>query len=297
MITRNVFVLVCIVIATTLGMQTAFAQQKRALLIGISDYGNVREDPDQWSNISGANDVKLLTPLFEEQGFAVTSLVDAEATHSAIIKALDKLTKRCKKGDLVYLHFSMHGQPVEDLDGDEKDGWDEALIPVDAQMRYQQGVYEGDKHLLDDTLEEYFNKIRSKLGTKGQLYVVLDACHSGTASRGDDDHVRGVRDGFTYSGKYYTPDRTRETNDYFRISTQPGQAPVTFIEACRSYQQNKEVRERETNTWYGSLSYYVAKSMQSHKLNQTSQWIDEVKTAMKNDRRLRRQNIVIESSK
>lgn len=273
------------------------AQQKRALLIGISDYGNAREDPDKWSNISGANDVKLLTPLFKEQGFAVASLVDAEATHSAIIKALNKLTKRCKKGDLVYLHFSMHGQPIEDLDGDEKDGWDEALIPVDAQMRYKQGVYEGDKHLLDDTLEEYFNKIRSKLGAKGQLYVVLDACHSGTASRGDDDHVRGVRDGFTYTGKYYTPDRTRETNDYFRISTKSGQAPVTFIEACRSYQQNKEVRERETNTWYGSLSYYVAKAMQSHKLNQTSQWIDEVKTAMKNDRRLRRQNVVIESSK
>ena len=160
------------------------AQQKRALLIGISDYGNAREDPDKWSNISGANDVKLLTPLFKEQGFAVASLVDAEATHSAIIKALNKLTKRCKKGDLVYLHFSMHGQPIEDLDGDEKDGWDEALIPVDAQMRYKQGVYEGDKHLLDDTLEEYFNKIRSKLGAKGQLYVVLDACHSGTASRG-----------------------------------------------------------------------------------------------------------------
>ena len=273
------------------------AQQKRALLIGISDYGNASEDPDKWSNISGANDVKLLTPLFKEQGFAVASLVDAEATHSAIIKALNKLTKRCKKGDLVYLHFSMHGQPIEDLDGDEKDGWDEALIPVDAQMRYKQGVYEGDKHLLDDTLEEYFNKIRSKLGAKGQLYVVLDACHSGTASRGDDDHVRGVRDGFTYTGKYYTPDRTRETNDYFRISTKSGQAPVTFIEACRSYQQNKEVRERETNTWYGSLSYYVAKAMQSHKLNQTSQWIDEVKTAMKNDRRLRRQNVVIESSK
>lgn len=273
------------------------AQQKRALLIGISDYGNAREDPDKWSNISGANDVKLLTPLFVKQGFNVSSLVNTEATYSAIIKALDKLTKQCKKGDLVYLHFSMHGQPVEDLDGDEKDGWDEALIPVDAQMRYKKGVYEGSKHLLDDTLEEYFNKIRSKLGTKGQLYVVLDACHSGTASRGDDDHVRGVRDGFTYSGKYYTPDRTRETNDYFRISTKYSQAPVTIIEACRSYQQNKEVRDRKTNIWYGSLSYYVAKAMQSHKLNQTNQWIDEVKTAMKNDRRLRRQNVVIESSK
>lgn len=290
-------IFICAIVGATLGSQTTFAQQKRALLVGISNYGNTNEDPDQWSNISGANDVKLLTPLFEEQGFAVASLVDADATYSAIVKALNKLAKRCKNGDLVYLHFSMHGQPIEDLDGDEKDGWDEALIPVDAQMRYEQGVYEGDKHLLDDTLEEYFDKIRSKLGTKGQLYVVLDACHSGTASRGDDDHVRGVRDGFTYTGKYYTPDRTRETNDYFRISTKSGQAPVTFIEACRSYQQNKEVRERETNTWYGSLSYYVAKAMQSHKLDQTSPWIDEVKTAMKNDRRLRRQNVVIESSK
>lgn len=273
------------------------AQQKRALLIGISDYGNERENPDQWSNISGANDVELLTPLFEEQGFTVSSLVDAEATHSAIIKALDKLAKRCKKGDLVYLHFSMHGQPIEDLDGDETDGWDEALISVDAQMRYQQGIYEGDKHLLDDTLEEYLNEIRSKIGAKGQLYVVLDACHSGTASRGDDDHVRGVRDGFTYTGKYYTPDRTCETNDYFHISTKSGQAPVTFIEACRSYQQNREVREKETNTWYGSLSYYVAQTMKRQGLDDAGKWIGIVKQDMSNDRRLRRQNVVIESSK
>ena len=126
---------------------------------------------------------------------------------------------------------------------------------------------------------------------------MLDACHSGTASRGDDDHVRGVRDGFTYTGKYYTPDRTRETNDYFRISTKSGQAPVTFIEACRSYQQNKEVREKETNTWYGSLSYYVAQAMKRKGLDDAGKWIDIVKQDMSNDRRLRRQNVVIESSK
>lgn len=285
------------IVGATLNNQAALAQQKRALIVGISNYGNATEDPNRWSNISGANDVKLLKPLFSQQGFKITTLVDAEATYSAIIKSLDRLTKTCKKGDLVYVHFSMHGQPIEDLNGDEADGWDEALIPVDAQMKFQKGVYEGKNHLLDDTLEKYFNEIRSKIGTKGQLYVILDACHSGTASRGDDDHVRGVREGFTRSGKLYTPDRTRETNDYFHISTQRGQSPVTFLEACRSYQQNKEVREKNTGIWYGSLSYYIAQTMQNIKIDRTNKWIENVKSGMTSDRRLRKQNMVIETSK
>lgn len=293
----NKFFLVCSFIGVTCGSQTVFAQQKLALLIGISDYGNTSEDPDKWSNISGANDVKLLKPLFSQQGFKTTTLTDGEATYSAIIKSLDRLTRTCKNGDLVYVHFSMHGQPIEDLNGDERDGWDEALIPVDAQMKFQKGVYEGKNHLLDDTLEKYFNAVRSKIGTKGQLYVVLDACHSGTASRGDNDHVRGVREGFTRSGKLYTPDRTRETNDYFHVSSQPGQSPVTFIEACRSYQQNKEVRDRNTGIWYGSLSYYIARTMQNIKIDRSNKWIENVKSGMANDRRLRKQNIVIETSK
>ena len=81
----------------------AEAQTKRAILVGISDYGNANEDSDKWANISGANDIKLLAPLFEEQGFIVTSLIDAQATHAGITKALDKLVQDSKKGDLVYV--------------------------------------------------------------------------------------------------------------------------------------------------------------------------------------------------
>ena len=251
---RNLIkIFIIAVLAVIIGGQAAQAETKRALLVGISDYGNTKEDPNKWANISGANDVALLSPLFNEQGFKVMSLVDAQATHTGITAALKKLAKDSKKGDVVYIHFSMHGQPFEDLNGDEKDGWDEALIPVDAQMTYSEGVYDGNNHLLDDELEVYFNDIRSKIGSDGQLYVILDACHSGTASRGDDDHIRGTREGFTRSGKSYTPDRTQETNDYFAVATAEGQSPVTFLEACRSYQVNKEVRDVETNTWYGSL--------------------------------------------
>lgn len=282
--------------AFLIGGQTMNAETKRALLVGISDYGNAMEDPNKWANISGANDVLLLSPLFSEHGYTVTSLVDSLATHANITKALEELAKESKKGDKVYIHFSMHGQPFEDLNGDEEDGWDEALIPVDAQMIYSEGIYEGKNHLLDDELEVYFNDIRSKIGSEGQLYVILDACHSGTASRGDDDHVRGTREGFTRSGKSYTPDRTQETNDYFAVATAEGQSPVTFVEACRSYQVNKEVRDVETNTWYGSLSYYIAKSIKDNKTVGSDEWIESVKTDMANNRKLRKQNVVIEKS-
>lgn len=290
--------LVRAIVAMMVGFSTfsAEAQTKRALLVGVSDYGNGMEDPNKWANISGANDITLLSPLFKEQGFAVTSLVDGQATHTGITAALEQLASDSQKGDIVYIHFSMHGQPFEDLNGDEEDGWDEALIPVDAEMLYAEGVYEGKNHLLDDELEGHFNQIRNKLGSEGQLVVILDACHSGTASRGDDDHIRGTREGFTRSGKDYTPDRTQETNDYFTVASTKNQSPVMFIEACRSYQVNREVRDVDTNTWYGSLSYYIAQSMKDNKTVGSDEWIDAIKTGMANNRRLRKQNVVIEKS-
>ena len=118
------------IVILLIGVQTMNAETKRALLVGISDYGNVMEDPNKWANISGANDVLLLSPLFSEHGYTVTSLVDSQATHANITNALMELAKESKKGDVVYIHFSMHGQPFEDLNGDEEDGWDEALTPV-----------------------------------------------------------------------------------------------------------------------------------------------------------------------
>ena len=247
------------------GSLTIEAQTKRALIVGISDYDNAKEDPNKWSNISGANDVVLLSPLFEQQGYRITTLTDAQATYSNITGALKKVVRESKNGDIVYLHFSMHGQPFEDLNGDEADGWDEALIPIDAQMQYVEGKYEGEKHLIDDELETYINKIRDKIGYSGKLYVVLDACHSGTASRGDNDHIRGVRNGFTRSGKDYTPNRNSETNEYFKIPTSKNQSPVIFLEACRSYQQNKEILDYESKIWYGSLSFYIAKAMKNNR--------------------------------
>jgi hypothetical protein len=88
-----------------------------------------------------------------------------------------------------------------------------------------------------------------------------------------------------------------ETNEYFKVSTAKGQSPVTFLEACRSYQQNKEIFDQESKNWYGSLSYYIAKVMKTQQIDKMGKWIESVKTGMAGDRRIRKQNMVIESSK
>lgn len=100
----------------------------------------------------------------------------------------------CKQGDVVYIHYSGHGQQMTDVHNDEKDGLDECWIPYDA-YRKASATYHGEKHLTDDELNVYLNAIRNKIGAKGKLLVVIDACHSGDGTRGDEDEVvRGVED-------------------------------------------------------------------------------------------------------
>ena len=173
------------------------AQRKRAFMVGISHYDTALTGY-QWNNINGVEDINLLSPILKKQGFYLTTLLDEQATYQNINNQLSTFTNQTKKGDIVYLHFSAHGQPVEDINGDEEDGWDESIIPIDAYKNYKKGVYEGKKHLLDDQLNTYIKKLRTKIGTTGFLYVVIDACHAGTSSRANDETVRGTKVGFTY---------------------------------------------------------------------------------------------------
>ena len=81
----------------------------------------------------------------------MTTLLDEEATYENIIRQLTTFTNKTKKGDIVYLHFSTHGQPVEDLNADEDDGWDEAIVPIDAYKLYKKGVTDPDYCILKFT--------------------------------------------------------------------------------------------------------------------------------------------------
>jgi len=270
------------------------AQNKRALLVGISDYQCVNKYSG-WNNIHGKNDIHILYHTLKESGFFVSCLNDRGATKSGIINALNILVSQCKVGDIVYLHFSTHGQPFEDISGDEDDGWDESIVPVDAFIEFTKGKYEGENHLIDDELRDFCTRIRKAIGTKGILYVVIDACHAGKASMGNEEEIiRGTKAGFTRSGKYYRPKKL-ERGNYYNIPSSASLGKVVFIEACRSYQVNKEIIE--SGKHYGALSYYINQVLSNHKLTKDTKWIEMVKDMMGKDSRLTNQNIVIEFSK
>lgn len=274
----------------------ANCQVKRALLVGISNYS--LNSATQWTDIHGANDVELLASTLKSQRFKITKVTNQQATAKRIRKELVSLIKSCRAGDVVYIHFSGHGQPVEDQNKDEADGWDEAIIPYDAQKVYSKGKYEGANHILDDELFNYFNQIRTKIGTKGFLCVVIDACHSGESSRGDeleedaDIFIRGTQDGFSPNGKMYRP--RVNTNGHFVINSSGAQGGIIILEACRSYQSNYEIKQ--DGQYYGPLSYYINKTLRSNQLVKSLSWVQVVKRLMDGDRRLTKQNMVIETS-
>lgn len=238
------FIAVLLLTAVTISVA---AQERYALLIGIGQY----PEESGWSVIHGDNDVVIVNQLLLEQGFSkenIAILTNSSATKSGIMTALDELKHRASEGDIVYIHFSGHGQQVTDIDGDEVDHFDEAWIPFDAKKRYEEGVYQGQCHLIDDELNLYLNGLRARIGTKGRIVVVADACHSGSGSRGltdENEFVRGTGEPFIIPGA--------------GSNIVKKDAPVywLYVGACKPYQTNYEHKSSD-GTYYGSLSFVIA---------------------------------------
>ena len=173
---------------------SATAQNKRALVIGLGE-----QIDKSWAKINGDKDMPYVKEMLTNAGYRdISTLVNKQATKASIVQSFKNLTDKCKKDDIVYIHFSGHGQQVTDVNGDEIDGWDEAWIPYDAYLMYGKED-KGEKHLTDDEINVLLAGIRNKIGNNGKLLVVVDACHSGDSSRGNIDDsivVRGVKDEF-----------------------------------------------------------------------------------------------------
>lgn len=167
------------IVILALFSQILSAQTRRALVIGVG----VQQD-DRWGKINGDMDVPIVIEMLKNSGYQnknVVTLVNQQATKSRIMDAFSLLIKSCRLNDIIYIHFSGHGQRVTDIDGDEEDGWDESWIPYDAYRDYC--VQDrGEKHLIDDEIYQLLFEIKSKIGANGKILVVADACHSGGSS-------------------------------------------------------------------------------------------------------------------
>lgn len=162
--------------------------ERRALVVGIGNYPAA----GGWTKIHGDKDIPLVEEMLLVNGFKKQNIVtfkNEQATCRAIKQQLEKLITTATKGDVIYIHFSGHGQQITDLNGDEADGKDEAFIPYDAQFSFKKGKYEGENHLVDDQLNSYLHRLRQRVGKEGKIVVVADACHSGDITRADEDEL------------------------------------------------------------------------------------------------------------
>jgi hypothetical protein len=166
----------------------AQAQTKRALIIAIGNYPN--PEKNLWPELSSLHDVPLVEAALQKQNFPkknIMTCLDNQATKDGILKALDRLIDSSNKGDIVVIHISSHGEQIEDDNIDEEaDGLDECIVPYGAVYTPDKSVFNrySSGYLRDDDFGDRITRLRNKLGAKGDVLVTLDACHSGSGTRG-----------------------------------------------------------------------------------------------------------------
>ncbi|MFO0719386.1 MAG: caspase family protein [Nitrospira sp.] len=152
---------------------------KRALLIGINRYQVLPTLNGSLNDIDTMRQV--LTTRWGFQSQHITMLTDQAATRAGILGALERLVQDTGPSDVVYVHYSGHGSQVEDLNGDEtEDHLDETLVPHDGRTPSVPDI-------TDDELEAIVSKLKAR-----SILIVLDSCHSGTATRSLDIRTRSV---------------------------------------------------------------------------------------------------------
>lgn len=257
---RNLILLLFLLLSVPLHAST-----QRALLIGVGDY----PEAGAWEKISAENDLVHLQKALVFRGFNPQNIVllkDEFATKKGIINAFDNLYKSIKSGDIIYIHFSGHGQQVCDDNGDEIDGLDEAIVPYDSFKDFIPNINEGEKLIRDDELNVIIRKIRSKAGKKGQVVFVLDSCHSGTGTREEDGIIyRGTKT--IMAPEDFIKKRKESSSADFDLNStefKKKSAPLIVFSASSASELNQEIFDDNLNT-VGSISYFLSKIMMTDK--------------------------------
>mmetsp|Transcript_18635 Transcript_18635/g.26294 ORF Transcript_18635/g.26294 Transcript_18635/m.26294 type:complete len:312 (+) Transcript_18635:198-1133(+) len=144
--------------------------RRRAVLVGINYIGQQGQLSGCHNDVHNIKDYLINVQGFREQDMLI--MMDDGRSHAPtrdnILKALKRVTEYSQPGDVVFFHYSGHGGQVRDVSGDEEDGYDETLIPVDFKRSGQ---------IIDDVLSDVLVKPLKEGVT---LTALMDCCHSGT---------------------------------------------------------------------------------------------------------------------
>ena len=151
---------------------------RRALCVGINDYPYAGNDLNGCVNDAKAW-AKILSENFNFSSGDIKILLDSQATKKNTLDALKNLLTGAKAGDHLVYTNSSHGSYIADTSGDEPT-YDEIICPYDIDAN----------QIVDDDLRELFKN----LPKDARLTVILDNCHSGTATRAAvSDILPGMR--------------------------------------------------------------------------------------------------------
>lgn len=211
----------------------------RALVIGAEAY------PEElgWTPLRGpVPDARAMADaLVERGGFErgdVRLLLDGEATRAGILAALDELIARATPGDLLFVSFAGHGSQVLDLDGDELDGLDETIVPIDP--------VDADGKRQDIRDDEIADFIRRANAVTDDVVLVFDCCNSGTNVRGAGALVARQAPNERVSPAATTaPVGASEDQEGSGYLDEP--LAYVALSACRSFQQAFEVEVEPTD--------------------------------------------------
>lgn len=262
--------------------------RKRALVIAIGDYGTPPPHPvtgeplRPYRPLNAGNDIPLVTGALRLQGFApddIRVVRDGEADARGIRNAFRRLVREADRGDVVAVHYSGHGHRLtnDNPDTDEEvDGYDEVLVPYGAHEDFYEG-YDGSLHIRDDEVGEFLQRLRERVGPTGNVTFFIDACYSGTATRGDDElPARGVQTplgvpAFAAGSGAGTESRSSGgATDGTGVEIPPAPAtrggdkelaPYAVFSAASQRQVAYETYDVDGKTRVGSLSYALARAL------------------------------------
>ncbi|TXG53950.1 hypothetical protein EZV62_019206 [Acer yangbiense] len=147
--------------------------KKRALLCGVSYKNSKHELKGTINDVNNMKDLLINNFGFSEDNLLILTEEKYDPkvipTKNNIEKGLQWLVEGCSDGDSLVFYFAGHGASVDEaLAGDEKDGKDETICPLDF-------LKEG------KILDNYINStIVGPLKKGVTLHAIVDACHSGT---------------------------------------------------------------------------------------------------------------------
>ncbi|KAG9451486.1 hypothetical protein H6P81_011451 [Aristolochia fimbriata] len=221
----------------------SFHGNKRAVLCSVS-YRSQR------CELKGtSNDVNCMRALLRDKfGFpndCILVLSEDEVnavrkpTKQNIRNAMRWLVQGTRQGDSLVFHFSGFGVQQQDKDGDEVDGYDEAICPMDYQTA---GT------IVDDEINDVLVR---PLPRGAKLHAVIDASHSGTVL--DLPFVCKMgRDGMYQWMNQSQPCAYRGTN---------GGLAICFS-SCRDDQTSDDTSAYSVNATTGAMTYCFVQALE-----------------------------------